>query len=88
MEDLVEEIVGVHGRDLRVLRPRDSEVLLSEEAFEENEFIPYWAELWPSARALARAIGNRALKNAWTLELGHVDRIASDIALFMKTRLR
>ena len=29
---------------------RDPEALLSEEAFEHEEFLPYWAELWSSAR--------------------------------------
>jgi predicted nicotinamide N-methyase len=70
VEELVEEVVGVAGRDLRILRPRDSEALLSEEAFEREEFLPYWAELWPSARALARAVAPHALKGARTLELG------------------
>jgi predicted nicotinamide N-methyase len=32
--------------------------------------MPYWAELWPSALALARAVGSRQLKGARTLELG------------------
>ena len=40
-----------------LLRPRDAEALLSEEAFEHDEFLPYWAELWPSALALARFVG-------------------------------
>ena len=44
------------GRDLAVLRPRDAEALLSDEAFERDEFLPYWAELWPSATALARVV--------------------------------
>ncbi len=66
----MEEVVGVAGRDLRILRPRDSEALLSEEAFAQDEFLPYWAELWPSATALARAVAARALKGARTLELG------------------
>ncbi|WP_053225864.1 class I SAM-dependent methyltransferase [Solirubrobacter soli] len=70
MDDLVEEVVGVGGRDLSVLRPRDAEALLSEEAFEDDEFLPYWAELWPSASALARAVGVRALRGARVLELG------------------
>ncbi|HET9737590.1 MAG TPA: methyltransferase domain-containing protein [Solirubrobacteraceae bacterium] len=70
MHDLVEEVVPLHGRDLRVLRPRDAESLLDEEAFEHEEFLPYWAELWPSARALAAAISGRALRGARTLELG------------------
>ena len=70
MDDLVEEVVGIGGRDLCLLRPRDAEALLSEEAFEHEEFLPYWAELWPSALALARAVGARALRGARTLELG------------------
>jgi predicted nicotinamide N-methyase len=70
MSDLVEEVVPLRGRDLRLLRPRDSEALLDEEAFEHEEFLPYWAELWPSALALARAVAGRALRGARTLELG------------------
>jgi predicted nicotinamide N-methyase len=70
MTDLVEEVVALDGRDLRLLRPRDSEALLDEEAFEREEFLPYWAELWPSSVALARAIAGRALRGARTLELG------------------
>jgi predicted nicotinamide N-methyase len=66
----VEEVVPVAGRDLRLLRPRDAEALLDEAAFEHEEYLPYWAELWPSAVALARAIGVRALHGARTLELG------------------
>jgi predicted nicotinamide N-methyase len=70
MDDLVEEVVPIGGRDLRLLRPRDAEALLDEEAFEREEFLPYWAELWPSSLALARAIAGRALRGARTLELG------------------
>ena len=70
MNDLVEEVVAIDGRDLRLLRPRDSEALLDEEAFEREEFLPYWAELWPSSLALARTIAPRALRGARTLELG------------------
>src|SRR3954464_5445387 len=52
------------GRELSVLRPRDSESLLDEHAFEDDEFLPYWAELWPSGVALAREIAPRALRGA------------------------
>jgi predicted nicotinamide N-methyase len=62
--------VVVAGRDLSLLRPRDSEALLDEKAFEREERLPYWAELWPSAVALARVVGARALRGARTLELG------------------
>jgi predicted nicotinamide N-methyase len=70
MNDLVEEVVPLRGRDLRLLRPRDAEALLDEHAFEHEEYLPYWAELWPSALALARAIAGRALRGARMLELG------------------
>jgi predicted nicotinamide N-methyase len=70
MTDLVEEVVPLRGHDLRLLRPRDAEALLDEQAFEREEFLPYWAELWPSALALARTIAGRALRGARTLELG------------------
>jgi predicted nicotinamide N-methyase len=70
VEDLIEEIVPIGGRDLGLLRPRDAEALLDEHAFEHEEFLPYWAELWPSALALARTLAGRALHGARTLELG------------------
>jgi predicted nicotinamide N-methyase len=68
--DLVEESVPLRGAVLQVLRPRDAEALLDERAFEHEEFLPYWAELWPSGVALARRIAARALKGARVLELG------------------
>jgi predicted nicotinamide N-methyase len=68
--DLVEEVVPLAGRQLVLLRPRDSEALLREEAFEREELLPYWAELWPSGVALARALSGRSLRGARTLELG------------------
>ena len=68
--DLVEESVALRGRELHILRPRDSEALLDEEAFEREEFLPYWAELWPSGVALARSVSARSLRGARVLELG------------------
>ena len=70
MEDLVEEVFGVAARELALLRPRHPDALLSEEAFARDEFMPYWAELWPSGLALARVVGVRALRGARVLELG------------------
>ena len=68
--DLVEEIVPLRGHDLAVLRPRDSESLLRAEAFDHEELLPYWAELWPSGVALARAVAATSLRGARVLELG------------------
>ena len=68
--DLVEEIVPLRDRELCVLRPRDSEGLIDEEAFERDERMPYWAELWPSGVALARMVSDRSLGGRRVLELG------------------
>ena len=71
LSDLVEETVALgSGRDLRVMRPRETDDLLGEEAFENEALLPYWAELWPSSVALARAVAARSLRGAPTLELG------------------
>ena len=55
---MIEETVAV-GDDLvlSLLRPEDPEALLDERSFaERDEFLPYWAELWPAGLALARAL--------------------------------
>jgi predicted nicotinamide N-methyase len=44
-----------HGAlELRMLLPRAADELLDEEAFSRDERLPYWADLWPSAKALGR----------------------------------
>src|ERR687893_846281 len=70
MEDLAEHVVALPGRDLALLAPRDADALLTEEAFAREEFLPYWAELWPSALALARVIARRPLTGGRVIELG------------------
>jgi predicted nicotinamide N-methyase len=44
------------GVELELVRPESAEALIDEEAFADDEFLPYWAELWPAARALASAL--------------------------------
>lgn len=68
--DLVLEPVSVGGRTLELLRPRDSEALLHEHAFEHEEYLPYWAELWPSALALADAVAGAGANLGPVHELG------------------
>ena len=41
---------------LRLRRPAAPDELIDEEAFADDEFLPYWAELWPAAVALAEAL--------------------------------
>jgi predicted nicotinamide N-methyase len=68
--DLVEERVRVGGRRVSLLRPRVADELLDEEAFEHEEFLPYWAELWPSAVALAHEVARLDVDGLRVLELG------------------
>jgi predicted nicotinamide N-methyase len=53
---LFSDAVTVAGVRLELLRPSSPEALIDEEAFAVDEFMPYWAELWPAARALAEAL--------------------------------
>jgi predicted nicotinamide N-methyase len=41
---------------LSLLRPSAPDELIDEKAFEQDEFLPYWAELWPASIALAAAL--------------------------------
>jgi predicted nicotinamide N-methyase len=68
--EYVEELVPLGDEPLLIHRPRDFEELLSEQAFEQEELLPYWAELWASGVALAWEMSVRSLKGARTLELG------------------
>ena len=54
---------------LSLLRPRAAEALIDEDAFADDEFMPYWAELWPSGLALANALPER-LDGLRVVELG------------------
>jgi predicted nicotinamide N-methyase len=55
---------------LTILRPPSADDLIDEEAFDDEEFLPYWAELWPSGAALAEVVAGLDLKGARVLELG------------------
>jgi len=68
--DTVEEHVEVGGRDLVLVRPRDSMALLDDDRFDRDEFLPFWAELWPSGAALARLVTGSDLAGKRVLELG------------------
>ena len=54
--ELRDDVVRVGDVELLILRPVSPEALLDEETFAVDEFLPYWAELWPAAAALADAL--------------------------------
>ncbi len=59
------EPVIVEGRTFLIMRPSESDRLLDHpsvrSAFAADEYMPYWTDLWPSARMLAKAI----LRESW-----------------------
>jgi predicted nicotinamide N-methyase len=67
---VIAERIPLPGGEVELMRPADAEALISEESFEHEEFLPYWAELWSSAVALAHDVSIRALRGKRTLELG------------------
>jgi predicted nicotinamide N-methyase len=71
----VQEKVFVEDRTLLIQRPAHSDKLLDdpavESAFRLDEYMPYWADLWPAARMLAKALLREPLPpGATALELG------------------
>jgi predicted nicotinamide N-methyase len=72
---LVREQVIVEDRTFTIVRPSESDKLLDNpsvrSAFAADEYLPYWTDLWPAARMLAKAI----LRETWppglrALEIG------------------
>ncbi|MGI9091417.1 MAG: class I SAM-dependent methyltransferase [Gemmatimonadaceae bacterium] len=55
---------------INVIRPRSADDLISEDDFERDERLPYWAELWPSSTVLADFVVNDTRPRGRTIELG------------------
>jgi predicted nicotinamide N-methyase len=75
LRGVVRDAVIVAGQTFRIERPDDSDLLLEHpavrSAFVADDYLPYWADLWPAARMLAAAI----LRETWppnlrALEIG------------------
>ncbi len=65
---VIREQVFVEDQTFVIARPEYSDRLLDNPAvmtaFEADEYMPYWADLWPAARMLAKVI----LRENWTPE--------------------
>ena len=70
----IETVLEVQGRQVRMTRIADFEALmeyLDPITFAEDERLPYWAELWPAAVAMAQFMAQRLpLAGRQVLELG------------------
>ena len=58
------------GRTIELLMPANADDLISEADFDRDERLPYWADLWPSARILAEELAVMRLRGQRVLELG------------------
>ena len=58
------------GRTVRLLMPANADDLIDEADFDRDERLPYWADLWPSARILAEELAVLRLSGQRVLELG------------------
>jgi predicted nicotinamide N-methyase len=72
---ILREQVLIEGQTFMITRPGESDRLLDHpfvrSAFAADEYLPYWADLWPAARMLAKVI----LREFWppateALEIG------------------
>jgi predicted nicotinamide N-methyase len=72
---VVEEQVVISGRTFLIARPTETDRLLDHpfvsEAFNRDEYLPYWADLWPASRMLAKAVlGEPWIPGTRALEIG------------------
>jgi len=68
--DVREEAFAHRDFRVRMLLPRAADELIDEAEFETDERLPYWADLWPSARGLTRHLLDRPPTARRILELG------------------
>lgn len=55
---------------VRVVLPRAADALIDEAEFDADERLPYWADLWPSARGLTRHLLDHPPAERRIVELG------------------
>ncbi len=71
LNDLTRSTIDVPGGRIDLVHPRGAMEVLYEQNFDaDEEYPPYWAELWPSGVALARAVAAARPAGARVLELG------------------
>jgi predicted nicotinamide N-methyase len=65
IDDIVTDKVIIEARTFTIKRPANGDTLLDHPAvraaFAADEYMPYWTDLWPAARMLAKAI----LRGSW-----------------------
>lgn len=68
--DIMDTVVTAADRDVTIAQPRNADTLISEDDFVRDDRLPYWADLWPSARVLADHVMRHHGDGRRALELG------------------
>ncbi len=68
--DVTTSAVDIDGEHYALTHPKDAEALIDEAAFNKDERLPYWADVWPASVALARAVRAMDGTGRTLLELG------------------
>ena len=79
--DVTTNVVEIHGDTFSIQHPRDAETLIDEAAFNHDERLPYWADIWPSSIALALAVRPMDGVGRKLLELGCGSGLVTAVAL-------
>jgi len=62
--------VDVANESLSILKPRNSDDLITEADYVRDERLPYWADVWPSSLILAKRLADETGGGRSLLELG------------------
>jgi predicted nicotinamide N-methyase len=62
--------VPLPGGAVDIMHPENTDALISEEDMVRDDRLPYWADIWPSSRILARALASETGTGRTLLELG------------------
>jgi predicted nicotinamide N-methyase len=68
--DVVTTELPLAGRLVTIHHPRNADELIDEDDFAVDERLPYWADIWPSARVLAERVVAAPVDERRFLELG------------------
>ncbi|HVA48350.1 MAG TPA: methyltransferase domain-containing protein [Pirellulales bacterium] len=67
---VVEQTIEAAGRPFALIKPRSSDELISEDDFNRDARLPYWADVWPSALCLAERTARIRGAGKRLIELG------------------
>ena len=62
--------IDIGDERFAIVHPRDADALIDEAAFRHDERLPYWADIWPAAIAMSRAVRAMNGTGKTLLELG------------------